>query len=326
MNDLAFVLRKVLGVANHAVIKTGAHRQQHVAMLHGVVGFDRAVHAQHAQKLRVAGWECAQAHQGVGARITQHVHQRAQFFRGIAQQHAAAGVNVGTLGRQQQLQGLADLSAVALAHRVVAAHFNRLWVVKSTFLEGNILRNVHHHRAGTSGASDVKGFLERFSQVPHVLDQEVVLDDRAGDANGVAFLEGVQTNRVRGHLTGDDDHRDAVHVGRRNAGDGIRHAWAGRHQRHADFASGAGVTISSVNGRLLVADQHVLNRVLFVESVVNVEDCAAGITPDVLDVFKLECANQNFGAHELGMFVVGVLQGSCCGSDFRFGDFHDEPL
>ena len=48
MDDLALHRHKVLGVANHPVIKTRTHGQQHIAVLHGVVGFNRAVHAQHA--------------------------------------------------------------------------------------------------------------------------------------------------------------------------------------------------------------------------------------------------------------------------------------
>ena len=47
--------REVLGVADHAVVEARAHGQQHVAVLHRVVGFDGAVHAQHAQELAVAG-------------------------------------------------------------------------------------------------------------------------------------------------------------------------------------------------------------------------------------------------------------------------------
>ena len=50
MDDLAFVLREVLGIANHTVVKTGTNGQQYIAMLHGVIGFDGAVHAEHAEK------------------------------------------------------------------------------------------------------------------------------------------------------------------------------------------------------------------------------------------------------------------------------------
>ena len=77
MDDLAFVLREVLGVTNHAVVKTGTNCQQHIAMLHGVIGFDGAVHAQHAEKFRRARWVCAQTHQGIGTWIPEHVDQGA---------------------------------------------------------------------------------------------------------------------------------------------------------------------------------------------------------------------------------------------------------
>jgi hypothetical protein len=119
---------------------------------------------------------------------------------------------------------------------------------------------------------------------PHVLDQEVVLDDGARDANGVALLEGIQANGGRGHLAGDDHHRNAVHVGRGNAGDRIGDARAGGDQRHTDVARGARIAVGRMHGRLFVAHQHVLDGVLLVESVVDVQDGTAGVAPDVLDV------------------------------------------
>jgi hypothetical protein len=50
VDDLALDRGEVLGVADHAVVEARAHGQQHVAVLHGVVGFVGAVHAQHAQE------------------------------------------------------------------------------------------------------------------------------------------------------------------------------------------------------------------------------------------------------------------------------------
>ena len=66
----------------------------------------------------------AQAHQRVGARDSRACRPARAARRGVAEHHAAAGVDVGPLGRQQQLQRLADLPAVALAHRVVRAHLD----------------------------------------------------------------------------------------------------------------------------------------------------------------------------------------------------------
>ena len=62
----------------------------------------------------------------------------------------------------------------------------------------------------------------------------------------------------------------------------------------------AGVAVGGVDRRLLVADQDVLDRVLLVERVVDVEDRAAGVAPEVADVFGLQAADQDFGAVRLG--------------------------
>jgi hypothetical protein len=156
----------------------------------------------------------------------------------------------------------------------------------------------------------VEGLFHGLGQVAHVLDQEVVLDDGPGDADGVALLEGVQADGGRGHLAGDDHHRDAVHVGRGNAGDGIGHAGAGGDQRHADVAGGAGIAVGRMHGSLLVAHQHVLDGVLLVERVVDVEYRTAGVAPDVLDAFGLKGLDEDFRTAE---FWCGCAGGcGCC--------------
>ena len=53
MNDLSLHRGEMLGVPDHPVIESGTHRQQHIAVLHGHIGLISAVHAQHAQELRV---------------------------------------------------------------------------------------------------------------------------------------------------------------------------------------------------------------------------------------------------------------------------------
>ena len=89
MDDLALHRHEMLGVADHPVVKARTHGQQHIAVLHGVVGFDGAVHAQHAEELAVAGRIGTQAQQRMRDRVAQHVDQGAQLVAGIAQQHAA---------------------------------------------------------------------------------------------------------------------------------------------------------------------------------------------------------------------------------------------
>ncbi|OIQ67884.1 hypothetical protein GALL_505350 [mine drainage metagenome] len=79
VNDLALILGKMLGVTNHPVIKPGSDSQQHIAVLHGIIGFQRSGHAQHSQKLAITPRKSTQPHQSVGTRASKHVDQLAQL-------------------------------------------------------------------------------------------------------------------------------------------------------------------------------------------------------------------------------------------------------
>ncbi len=299
MDDLALDRGEVLRVADHPVVEAGADGEQDVAVLHRHVRFVGAVHAEHAEELRVARRVGAQAHEGVGAGEAEQVDERTQLGRGVADHDPAAGVDVGALGREQELRRLPDLPAVAAPHRVVGAHLDRRRIAERRGRHRHVLGDVDHHRAGPAGAGDVERLLHRHRQVADVLDQEVVLDHRPGDADGVALLEGVEADRRRRHLAGDDHHRDRVHVGGGDPGHGIGDARAGRDQGDADLAGRPGIAVGRMHRRLLVPDQHVLDRLLLVERVVDVEDRAAGVAPEVLDVFCLQAADQDFGAVRL---------------------------
>ena len=315
-------------VADHAVIEASAHGQQNITVLHRHVGFKGAMHAQHAEELGIARGIGSQTHQGVGARVAEEVHQLTQFSRSLAEDHATTAVDVRALGRHEQLHRLADLPAMPLANRAVRTHLERRGIGKRRGLERDILGDVDHHRSRTSGAGDVKRFLDGQGQIAHVLDEEVVLDDRPCDAHRIAFLECIQPDRRRGNLAGDDDHRNAVHVGGGDAGDRIGHPGTRRHQSNTHLTRGTGVAVCSMNRRLLMANQHVLDGVLLVQRVVDVQHRSAGVAPEELDVFKLQASNEYFGAVGLG--------GSCARSDLRrrcFGALdlvgrhvHGEPL
>ena len=161
VNDLALDRREVLGVADHAVIEARADCEQHVAVLHRHVGFVGAVHAEHAKELRVAGRHRTQAHQRVRAWVAEQVDELAQLGRCVAENHAAAGVDVRPLGVEQQLHCLANLPAMAFAHRVVRTHFDRGRIVVRRRLQRHVLRDVDDHRPRSTGARDVERLLHR---------------------------------------------------------------------------------------------------------------------------------------------------------------------
>ena len=145
----------------------------------------------------------------------------------------------------------------------------------------------------------MKRLLHGFSQIARVLDQEIVFDNRPCNADRIALLERVQTNRVRWYLPRDDHHGNTVHIGGSNAGHSIRGTRPGGYQRDAHITRGTGVAVCGMNGTLFVANQNVLNGVLLVESVVNVKYSPTWIAPDVFNAFGLQSFNENLGASEL---------------------------
>src|SRR5690606_30677802 len=126
---------------------------------------------------------------------------------------------------------------------VVGAHRDRLGVLEPALVPADVLRYVDQDRAGAAGPGDVEGLAHGRREVLHVLDQEVVLDARAGDAHGVAFLEGVLADRVGRDLAAQDDHRHRVHVGGGDAGHGIGDAGPGGDQADAYAVGGARIGI-----------------------------------------------------------------------------------
>ena len=209
---------------------------------------------------------------------------------------------------------------MAFAHGVVGAHFNRLGIARvKRLVERNIFRNVHHHRARAAAAGDVESLFHDIGHVFGIFDQEVVLNDRAGNAHGIALLKRIQTDGRSGHLPADDDHRDAVHVGRRNTGHGVGQTGARSDQRHAHFACGTGKTVGRMHSGLLMAHQNVLNGVLLVESIVDVQNGTTGVSPDVLHGFSLKRFDEDF-------CTAQFLSARRCRCRFGFVHFHIQPL
>ena len=93
VDDLARVLGKVFGIADHAIVEARADGQQHIAILHRHVRLVGTVHAEHAERMAVGCGESAKTHQGVGARKSEMSHKLGELGRRIGQNDAAAGVN-----------------------------------------------------------------------------------------------------------------------------------------------------------------------------------------------------------------------------------------
>lgn len=298
VDNLTLDLCEMLEIADHTIVETNAHGDHHVDVLHGHVDFVRTMHTQHAQKVRIRNQDRTQAHQRADGKIVQQRAQLAQFLGNFNQDHTTADVDVRALDTQQQLHDLADLPTMALAHQIVRAHFHGLGIMENHGLEKHILQNVDHHGTGTTDAHDVENLLQDDDQLDHVLNKEIVLDDRARDADDIALLKNIKTDHEHKHLTDDDHHRDRVHVDRDDADDDIDDTRTEDDQDHTDVTDGTYVAVNNVHDDLFVTHQHVLDDVLLVKNVVDVQDDTTRVTPHVLDVFDLQTSHKNVGTIE----------------------------
>ncbi len=292
-------IRAELGRAvDDAVIETRADRQNHIGVMHRQVGGVAAVHAEHADELAVAARIAAQAHQRIGHRQVEHLRQLGQLCRGLAQDHAATGVDDRTLGAQQQLRRFANLPRMPTYGRAVRTQLGLLRINVFEFFGrvGHVFRNIDDNRPWTPGLCEVERLLHHFGNFRRMLDHEAVLNDRPGDTDHVGFLEGVGADHGARHLTGNDHHRDRVHEGSGDTGDGICRARAGGHQHHAGLASRACIAIGHVGGSLLVANQDMFDGLFLEKRIVDMQNGTARVPVDVLNAFVTQGADDHFSA------------------------------
>ena len=91
-----------------------------------------------------------------------------------------------------------------------------------------------------------------------------------GNADNIRLLKGIIADEHGGHLPGEDNDGNGVHIGRSNTGHGIGCAGTRGHQAHAHITGGAGIAVCGMHCCLLMAHQDVLQLGL-VEIIVDVK-------------------------------------------------------
>ena len=291
--------RERVEVAGDAVVEAGAEADDQVAALQPGHGGHGAVHAGHAEVLRVAVRERAAGHQRGDDRHPGELREHPQLAGRAGADRAAADVQHRATGLEDQPGRLADLLGVRLGHGPVAGQVQLGGPPERRHRLQRGLRDVDEDRSGAPGGGDVERLRHRARDVGGIRDEEVVLRDRHRDAADVGLLEGVGPDHRRAHLPGDRDHRHRVHVRVRDRRHEVRRAGARGGHADAHLAGGGGVPLGGVAGALLVADEDVPDRGVH-EGVVRREDGAARDAEDVLRPCRLQRLDQALRPRDLG--------------------------
>ena len=227
------------------------------------------MHTGHTEILGVRVGEHANSVQGSDDGCTDELSQLVELFGSTCTDQATANVEDGVLGLGNVLCGFVDLLGVAASDGGVAAQFE---VLRNTavFHHANlcILGDVHEHGAGAAGRCDMECCCERTGDVLRVGNHEGMLGDGHCHADNVSFLECVGAKQRGGHLAGDCDQRDGVHVCVGDCGQQVGCTGAGGCDAHAGLAAGHRVALSCVACTLLMADQDVANLLRVIQWVI----------------------------------------------------------
>ena len=120
--------------------------------MHSKIGFISAVHAKHAQELRVFRRIGAKPHQRIGAGHASHAHefaQQARCFRpGI--DHAAAGIDNRAMRALQKSHRITNGLGIGFRARAIGTMALRGRFPIRRLVDQDILRQINHHRAGAA--------------------------------------------------------------------------------------------------------------------------------------------------------------------------------
>ncbi len=283
--DLLRIRRKRVEPSRHPVVEARADRDHEVAIVHRHVRLVRAVHADHAEEMRVARRQRAEPHQGQGARRIDQPHEFGKAGAGLGAgiDQPAAAVKQRPFRRRDQLDGLGDARRVGLHLRPVGLVRRLLGRGVCPEREQHVLRQIDDDRAGPPALRDIKRLVQRAPEVGDILDEIIVLGAGPRDAGRVGFLKRVVADQMRRHLPGQADDRHRIHQRVGQPGHGVGRAGTARHQHDADLAGRARVALGGVHRAALLAHQDVAQRVLLEERIVNRQDRAAGIAEYDID-------------------------------------------
>ncbi len=194
-------------IAGDTIVEARAERQQAIAIVDRVVGKGGAVHAEHAHRQGMRGVDGTDSHQGGDHRNLKLSGKFAQFLRGAAVDHAAAGINHRSMRSSQRREeigacGLGQFGCRQAVHPLpVTRNRQASRATKHALPVLHVLRHVENHGARPAGACDLECGAHRGLQFGGIGDQEDVLGHRSHDARHRRLLKRIGADCRGRHLT-----------------------------------------------------------------------------------------------------------------------------
>ena len=268
-------------VARDAVVETHAYCYEKVAIAVLDVGGVVAVHAEHADILRMVRRQGREPEQRGRSGHAALLEEREQLLLGVPENHALTHQSHRPAGEVDQTCSLEYLVLVDLDLRLVAADEPYGLVFEVEHPDLCILRYVDHNRPRTSRRGYVEGLGQYFGYVGGALDLTVPLGDRLSDLDEVDLLECVRTEEFRSHLSAYEYDGGRVEHGVGESRHGVRGARARGDDADTRLAAGAGVSLRGVYGTLLVTNENMVYTVaVVVECIVYGDDGTSRIAED----------------------------------------------
>lgn len=279
------------------VVKADTECQKEVGIIHCIVGVDGAVHAEPFEGLGIVFRETTDAHESRRHRDAGRTGKFEEVGFGSGSDDASADVKDGAFRFFDQAENFMEGDLVRRRSAVEAGdiHLGGPSHLGGGFLD--IFRNIDHDRAGATGGSDMKGFGHDPGNISRMHHEVTVFNDREGNSENIGFLEGAPADCGRGHLAGDSDHRDGVHVGIGDAGDEVGCARTGSGHHNANLSGRPGVALGHERPALFVAGKNSTDLFRSGQGLVEHHARATGVSEDGIDASMLEGLDKDVAAH-----------------------------
>ena len=212
VDDLG-VRTKLGDLSRHAIVKPCPDGHDQIGIVHRHIRPIGAMHAQHAQGLRMLAREGPKPHQRHVDRHMSQLSQLHQFLRGPRENDTAADIQYRLLRLRHGFSRLFDLPLISFIHGVVTTDGDGTRIGKFRLVHGYVFGNVDQHRPWSPRRRNVERFFDGRSQIGHVFHQKIVLGARTAQTDIICLLECIVSNQASRNLPRKTDHRHGIHVG-----------------------------------------------------------------------------------------------------------------